>query len=198
MTSLPQLRSLVPQQLQAIAPRQLQLAGAGSIALLCTALLVYLVLPQWKAVSSTDTSLTLLRASVENGSNLNDKLDTLRGEVEELERTLNGDASNLPAKQMEAFVIGRLQTISWRHDVILVGVTPRDGTPLNQFRELIFDVELQAGYFDFFEWLRDINDELGFVVVKRFEMSPANRRAAETNAGLQVKLTMAAYRNRDR
>ncbi len=198
MSSLQQLRSIAPRQLQELAPRQLQLAGTGGIALLLVALLVYLVLPQWRAASSADASLTLLRANVEDGSSLDAKLTTLRAGVDELERTLKGDASNLPDKQMEAFVIGRLQTISWRHDVILVGVQPREGTPLNQFTELIFDVELQAGYFDFFEWLRDINDELGFVVVKRFEMSPTNQRASENESGLQVKLTMAAYRNRDR
>ncbi len=197
MTSVPQLRSIAPKQLQALAPRQLQLAGAGCIALLFVALAVYLVLPQWRVASSADASLQLLRSSVQDGANLDDKLNTLHVEVDQLERTLNGDASNLPAKQMEAFVIGRLQTISWRNDVILVSVTPRDGTPLNQFRELIFDVELQAGYFDFFDWLRDINDELGFVVVKRFEMSPANRRTGDNDSGLQVKLTMAAYRKRD-
>ena len=192
-----QLPIKLSTQLQAMEPRQLQLAGMGCVGLLMTALLVYLVLPQWRAYQAVETSLVLLRQGAKEGETLESQLDALRTEVNGLERTLNGDASNLPVKQMEGFVIGRLQTISWRNDMILVSVQPREGTPLNQFRELVFDVELNGSYFDFFEWLQDIGEELGFVVIKQFEMSEANRSLADGESPLKVKLTMAAYRNQD-
>ena len=92
-------------------------------------------------------------------------------------------------------MIGRLQTISWRQDMILVGVQPREGTPINEFRELVFDVELEGSYLDFFDWLTNIDEELGFVVVKRFEISPASRTSDDGTPRLRIKLTMAAYRN---
>lgn len=190
-----QLPMKLPTQLQSLEPRQMQLAGAGVVALLLAVLLMYLVLPQWRAYQSVGTSLQLLRQGADEGATLDSQLATMRTEVEGLERTLNGDASNLPAKQMEAFVIGRLQTISWRNDVVLVSVKPREGTPLNQFRELIFDVELEGDYFDFFDWLRNIGEELGFVVVKRFEISSSSRSATDEEAPLKVVLTMAAYRS---
>ena len=54
-----QLPMKLPAQLQSLEPRQVQLAGAGVVALLLAALLMYLVLPQWRAYQATDTSLTL-------------------------------------------------------------------------------------------------------------------------------------------
>ena len=183
------------KSLQTLDPRQLRLAGIGLLALLLAAMLMYLVLPQWRSYQATTASLTLLRQGAADGATLEAQLDTLRTEVASLERTLNGDASSLPAKQMEAFVIGRLQTISWRNDMILVSVQPSDGTPLNEFRELIFDVEIRGGYFDFFDWLQNIDEELGFVVVKRFEMIGENRSPDSDSPALKIKLTMAAYRN---
>jgi Tfp pilus assembly protein PilO len=177
-----------------LEPRQMQLLGYGVLALLFAVLAVYVVLPVAKEFRSTGSSLALLRAGASDGVSLEAQLSKLRADVASLEKTLNGDASNLPAKQMEAFVIGRLQTISWQNDVVLASVQPREGTPINQFRELIFDVELEGDYFDFFEWLRDIDKELGFVVVKRFQIARSNRSGAN-QAPLEVDLTMAAYRS---
>lgn len=181
-------------RIDTLEPRQIQLIGYGGLALLVAVLLVYVVLPELKDYRSTGSSLRLLQSGVSDGGSLDKQLDRLRSDVAYLEKTLNGDASNLPAKQMEAFVIGRLQTISWRNNVVLVSVQPREGTPINQFRELIFDVELQGDYFDFFQWLRDIDEELGFVVVKRFQIKTSNRSGAEQEP-LEVDLTMAAYRS---
>lgn len=183
------------KSLQTLDPRQLRLAGIGLLGLLLAAMLMYLVLPQWRSYQATTASLTLLRQGAADGASLEAQLDTLRTDVASLERTLNGDASSLPAKQMEAFVIGRLQTISWRNEMILASVQPSEGTPLNEFRELIFDVELRGSYFDFFDWLQNIDEELGFVVVKRFEMIGDNRSPDSDSPALKIKMTMAAYRN---
>jgi hypothetical protein len=192
-----QLPMTLPTQLASLEPRQLRLAGVGVVGLLLTALVMYLVLPQWRAYQVTAQSLNLLRQGGDAGDSLDAQLAALRTEVSGLEHTLHGDASNLPAKQMEGFVIGRLQTISWRNDVILVSVQPREGAPLNQFRELVFDVELRSSYFNFYDWLQDIGEELGFVVIKQFEMSESNRSNPAEDLPLKVKLTMAAYRNED-
>ena len=182
-------------RVQTLEPAQLQLISYGGLGLLLVTLLTYVVLPEWRAYQSTGSSLQLLRANVTEGASLETQLDAMRAEVERMERTLNGDASNLPAKQMEAFVIGRLQTISWRNDVTLVSVKPREGTPLNQFRELVFDVKLEGSYFDLFDWLNNIGKELGFVVVKRFDIKSSNASANGDQPPLRVDLTMAAYRS---
>jgi len=117
----------------------------------------------------------------------------LRTDVGVLERDLHGDMANLPPKQMEAYIIGRLQGISWRNDVQFIGVQPADGGLSEQFSELLFNVELQGQYFDVFAWLESVREELGFVVIKQFEMTPVNQSGAEAPE-LQVNLTMASYR----
>jgi Tfp pilus assembly protein PilO len=185
-------------QLQSLDQRQTQMIGYGCMALIVAALVMYLVLPQWRAYRAADASLDLLRVNVAQGDSLDMQLDAMRAEVDDMAQTLNGDAANLPAKQMEAFVIGRLQTISWRNNMTLVSVQPHEGQPVNQFRELVFDVELSGGYFTFFDWLHDIGTELGFVVVKRFDMaSDGSSQNSSGKAGLRVNLTVAAYRSQD-
>jgi len=178
-----------------LEPRQLSLVSYSVLGLVAAALFSYVIVPQWRAYQAATTSLQLLQTSAADGSSLVSQLDTLHRDVNILERTLNGDASNLPVRKMEAFVIGRLQTISWSNDMELIGVQPRQGVPLNQFSELIFDVELEGGYFDFFEWLKAIGEELGFVVVKRFEMASVNETTDSGEPRLKVKLTIASYRN---
>ena len=177
-----------------LEPRQIKMIGFGGLVLLVAALLMYMILPEWKSYRTNQSSLGVLRASAIQGDSLEGQLTALRTTVEDLEHTLNGDASNLPVKQMEAFVIGRLQTISWRNDIKLTSIQPRDGTPINQFRELIFDVELQGSYFEFVEWLQDVGEELGFVVVKQFQMV-SDVGVSQADSGLKIKLTVAAYRN---
>ena len=185
-------------QLDSLDNRQVQMISFGCMGLIVAALVVYLILPQWRAYRAADASLGLLKTSVAQGDSLESQLTALRVEVNDMAQTLNGDAANLPIKQMEAFVIGRLQTISWSNNMTLVSVQPREGQPVNQFRELVFDVELSGDYFKFFDWLNAIAAELGFVVVKRFDMATDNAAARNGEpGGLRVKLTMAAYRSQD-
>ena len=179
--------------LKRLTHKQLSMIGGGVLALVAIALLTYAVLPQFKAFRAAHASFSLLEATTENGSGLDAQLTTLRTDVEVLERDLHGDMANLPLKQMEAYIIGRLQGISWRNDVQFIGVQPADGALSEQFSELLFNVELQGQYFDVFAWLESVREELGFVVIKQFEMTPVNQ-SGEEQPELQVNLTMASYR----
>ena len=116
----------------------------------------------------------------------------MREEVRTLEQRLHGDLAGLPVKEVEAYVVGRLQAISWRNRVDLVGVEPGDGEDIETFREVLFRVRLNGDYFDLYSWLRDLGRELGFIVIKQYEMSPINQN--EQNPRLEAVLTIAAYR----
>ena len=70
---------------------------------------------------------------------------------------------------------------------------PREGAVTDQFHELLFELELRGDYFDFFQWIKDVSTDLGFIVVKQFEMSLQSSIDQESN--LRVRLTMASYRN---
>ncbi|MGI9258458.1 MAG: hypothetical protein ACR2QQ_06470 [Gammaproteobacteria bacterium] len=173
--------------------RQLTVIGGGLLLLLVVVLLLYVVQPQVKGFLGARSSLTLLTERTENGVGLDEQLGDLRTEVDVLERELHGDMANLPMKQMEAFIIGRLQGISWRNDVRLIGVEPTDGGLAGEFSELLFNVELHGRYLDMFAWLESTKDELGFVVIKQFEMTPVSEAGTE-EPELRVNLTMASYR----
>ena len=131
--------------------------------------------------------------TTENSAGLDAQLANLRTTVDVLERELHGDMANLPMKQMEAFIIGRLQSISWRNDIQLVGVAPSDGGLSGEFSELLFDVELHGRYLDMFAWLEGVRGDLGFVVIKQFEMAPMSQNDME-EPELRVNLTMASFR----
>ncbi len=180
-------------QLRQFEPRQLRLIGGAVLLLLFAAGVSYGLLPKWRAYQAAQTSLNVLENTVAGAGDLDSQLVALRGEVADIEKTLNGDASNRPLKQVESFVIGRLQLISWRNQMQLVGVEPRVGGEFEQFRELLFDVDLQGDYFDFFAWLQEIDEDLGFIVVKRFAISVADNTADEPR--LTIRLTLAAYRS---
>lgn len=173
--------------------RQLTMIGGGMLALLAVALLTYLVQPRFKEYRATRASFTLLEVTTGNSAGLDAQVTQLKDHVEVLERTFHGDMANLPLKQMEAFIIGRLQGISWGNDVQFVGVQPTDGGLSGPFRELLFNVELQGQYFDVFAWLEAVREQLGFVVIKQFEISPINQVGTD-EPELQVSLTMASYR----
>jgi hypothetical protein len=187
--------NVAAQQLQQFDPRQIRIIGGAVLLLLLAAGVSYGLLPKWRAYQTARSSLTVLESTVAGATDLESQLAALRDQVAGVERTLNGDASNRPLKQVESFVIERLQVISWRNEMQLVGVEPRIGGEFQQFRELLFDVELNGDYFDFFAWLKEIDEELGFIVVKRFATNVADNTAAEPR--LMIRLTLAAYRSAD-
>ena len=63
---------------------------------------------------------------------------------------------------------------------------------LQPFEEIVI-ARMHARYYDFFEWLQIVNDELGYIVVKKFEINP-NDRDAIKNPKLDLTLTLVSYR----
>ena len=166
----------------------LTLVGALLIAPVST----YVVWPEFKKFRAVSASRDTLVSTAANEGELNAELDGLRVDVQTLERRLHGDMANLPPKEVEAYIIGRLQAISWRNRVELVGVEPGNGDVIETFREMLFTVRLAGDYFDLYNWLRDLGEELGFVVIKRYQVSPIDR--SEAAPRLAAELTIATYR----
>ena len=172
--------------------RQAALLGGGAFLLLIAALVSYVVWPTIKLYRTEAAALRVLEQAVLQGQGVGAELTRVEAEVAALDRTLHGDTANLPEKQFEAFVVGRLQTISWRNNVELLSVEPGAGDTIQTFKESLFEVELSGDYFDLFAWLNDIGHELGFVIVKEWEMR-ADEDVA-TNPRLAARLTIASYR----
>lgn len=152
----------------------------------------YLVWPQYKNPRAVSASHSALTAAATAAGDLETQIERTRAEVRELERYLHGDLAGLPAKELTAYTVGRLQSISWQNRVELVGVEPMEGEDIESFHELLFRVRLTGDYFDLYNWLRDLSRELGFIVIKQYEMAPTS--LSDQNPRLRAELTIAAYR----
>jgi len=174
-------------------PRVVAIMIIGIVSLVLLSEFTYLLWPQVKSYRQLDASYTMLEQATSNNESLTSQLQRIEIEVNDLSHQLHGDMAQLPVKQMESFVIGRLQKVSWETDVELVSVQPGSGGQVQNFREQLFEVKLSAHYHDFFEWLQIINDELGYIVVKKFEIRPDDRDELE-NPRLSLVLTLVSYR----
>ena len=173
-------------------PRMVALLLIGMVSMVSLAEFTYLLWPQIKNYRELSASYNMLEQALGNNNSLTDQLRKIDAEVKNLSRQLHGDMAQLPVKQMESFVIGRLQKVSWSTDVELVSVQPGSGGQVQNFREQLFEVKLNANYHEFFEWLQIINDELGYIVVKKFEIKPIDRGFEDPK--LQLVLTLVSYR----
>jgi len=173
-------------------PRTLVIGMASVVLLLAAALFSYLLMPEFKAYRNSNNDRIVLERVAESGDALVKELPVLKEEVERLGRKLHGDMANLPDKQLESFIIGRLQGISWRNQVELVSVKPRKGQVVQIFREILFDVEITGDYFDLFTWLQSLAKELGFVVVKQYVIRPLD--SGKESPRLSANLTIVSYR----
>ena len=174
-------------------PRVVATLFVGVVLLVAMVEITYLLWPQFKEFRSLYSSHKILEQAVSSNDSLTQQLQHIDAEVQSLSRELHGDMARLPAKQMESFVIGRLQKVSWSTDVELISVQPGSGRQVQNFRESLFEVKLVARYHDFFEWLQIINDELGYIVVKKFEIRSNDNKTLE-NPKLNLVLTLVSYR----
>ena len=174
-------------------PRVVAMALIAIVLLVVVTEFTFLLWPQIKNYKNLYTSHGVLEQAIGNSDSLSSQVDRIKTDVQKLLRQLHGDMAQLPEKEMESFVIGRLQKVSWATDVELVSVQPGKGKQVQNLRESLFEVKLIAGYHDFFEWLQIVNDELGYIVVKKFEIRPADRKSLK-NPKLSLFLTLVSYR----
>jgi len=155
---------------------------------------VCLVGPDWREVARLRASRVMLAEVLNSGEDIPSELATARQSVARLENQIFGKNMNLPMKQLEAQIIGRLQEISSRNRVQLDGVRPGTRKRLRLFVESPIEVEVTGDYFDIARWLRELNSELGFIVVNEYEMQPVTRDASPL---VRMKMTMVSYRTEE-
>lgn len=107
--------------------RELRLALLGIGVILTAALAAGLLLPQVKSAIAAGREVAVLEEASQDGGELDRHLQERQASIEELRFRLYGDMANLPIRQVEAYIIGRLQRISWNNNVELVSVEPGTG-----------------------------------------------------------------------
>ena len=167
----------------------------ATILCIVTALITYVLWPGYESYRQSDDTLEVLTRIANAGEGLEQEIAELQANVDSLNHTLHGDMGNLSDSQLEAVVIGRMQSISWRNHIELTSIKPVPAREAHLYREVSFEVEIAGGYFDIFAWVEDITRELGFVVIKRFEIQPLQRKGDAPR--LRGSLTLASYQEAD-
>lgn len=175
--------------------RQLKLLAACAAVLLLAAAVSYGYWPKIQELRTLQESRDVMAQVTATQVSAESEIARMNDEVAALRHRLQGDMANLPVRQMEAFIIGRLQNISWRNDMTLVGVEPAIGESVEMYREVLFRVELSGDYFALLDWLADVSTELGFVVIKEYQLGVADNDPQDPV--LTTKLLIAAYRVMD-
>ena len=178
--------------LKQLEPRTAIMLMIAAVLLVATALGTYVIWPEVKEYRASLVTHNVLDQIARNGSTLEAQIAVLDKEVETLGHELHGDLARMPDNQMEAFIIGRLQGISWRNNIELQSVKPGKGNIVKVFEEVVFSVEITGDYFDIHAWLQDLGEELGFIVVQRFSIRPVGTDKAEPQ--LKADLTIVSYR----
>ena len=178
--------------LEKLGTREFRMLLLG-LGLVVTAIAVStLLLPGVKTYRAAAQAVAVLEDANANTVNLDQQLQERYASIEDLKFRLHGDMANLPLKQVESYVIGKLQKISWRNDVDLVSVKPATGQQVQIFSEVLFNIELIGEYDNIYRWLWDAKNELGFVVVKEYGMR--RRDSIDDNPRLMTTVSLASYR----
>ena len=178
--------------LQKMSLRELRLVLLGIGAVITSAIVVALIVPGAKAYVAANRQVDMLAGAAIDGTQLDLHLQEQHEQIDELRFRLHGDMANLPVQQVEAFIIGRLQRISWGNEVELVSVEPALGERVQIFQEMLFNVELVGQYNDLYHWLWDARSELGYIVIKEFSLERHDNEDDEPL--LRADLSLASYR----
>lgn len=178
--------------LKQLEPRVARMLMAAVLLLSAAALGSYAIWPLLKEARETASTLTLLERVNRQGRAIDQEILAAEQRVVGLERQLHGDMADKTDHELEAFVLGRMQGISWRNNVELQSVKPAKGGKVLDFEEVKFEVRVSGQYFDLYSWIQDLNAELGFVVVKKFHLRAAPGDAIEPQ--LTATFTVVSYR----
>lgn len=170
----------------------LRLTLVCTLVLLVAALVVRGLIPAYKQYSQLSHTQGMMEQVVNNETGVEGERSRIQAEISRLKTQVEGDLASLPAQQMEAHIVERLQSISWRNEVELGSLKPVQGAKNEQYNEMLFQVELAGSYFHLVDWLRDLAHELGFVVVKEHQLQL--QASTRIKPVVSAKLSLAAYR----
>ena len=178
--------------LKNVDPRTLLIAMGGVFLLIAAALVSYGLWPEFVQYRQSRQTLEGLEKTIQGSGSMPEETERVENEITQLDRNLHGDLGDLPASRIEAYLIGRLQEISWKNHIRLLGVRPGSGSTLSSLEEIPFDVEVSGDYFDLYTWTQDLAKELGFMAISHFNISPLN--SSDISPDLKASLTIVSYR----
>jgi len=178
--------------LRNVSPRLMILVMSGVFLLIVAMLLTYGLWPQIAEYRQSQSTIALLEDAVVNTDSMGGEIENIKKEISVLDKNLHSEMLDMPDRQMEAYIIGRLQEISWKNRIKLLGVRPGMASTVSSLEEIPFDVEVSGDYFDLYAWLRNLGSELGFLAIRQFNISPL--KSGDDETVLKASLTLVSYR----
>jgi len=175
--------------LNRLSPTSLYGTMAAVLVLTCLTAYLYGFKKPLQAYKLLKMDTKLLEAKVEGNSGMSLEVARIQDEIADLTKRLQGEAPTLSHSQMVAHVINRLDIISAKHSVQLLGVRPTAPGSSKYFEELPFTIEVSGNYFSLFDWLQDVEKDLGPMVVKKIDIDPAGGTQEQT-----MRLNLVSYR----
>ncbi len=175
--------------------RSLQMLAIGLCLVLVVVIATRGVVPQVKKWQSQQQSVRVLETVRSGQDDVQTQMAGLQAEIAAIRKNMRGDLPEMPLQQLESYIIGRFQVVSWSSDMDLLSVRPGINQNMKRFDEISFDVEISGSYPDLFRWLWALGHELGFVVVKNFQITPTSH--GETNPKLLARLNIVFYQPED-
>ena len=173
---------------QQVQPRMLMILLISSALMMTVASYLYVLKTPLKLLRESESTLVVLQNELQTGIPLQQQIAEQERVNQQLLVGLQGEGPLLPMNQMVVFVIGELDRIAERHHVNLASVTPGEPGKNFTFRVLSFEVEITGEYIKLFDWLKDVESELGPVVINEFEIEPVGQ-----SKEVKMSLTIANY-----
>lgn len=178
---------------QQVQPRMLVIMMLSIILMILVSSYLYVLKKPFQGFRQNKQTLVLLQNELQTGVPLQKQIESQQKLVEHLNLKLHGTGPKLTESKMVAYVIGKLDEIASRHQVILSSVKPQNSEILFTFKELPFRIEISGDYFNLYAWLKDVENDLRPIVIKQFDISPNNQ-----NKKRKMLLTLVAYQFQDK
>jgi len=161
-----------------------------------TGIALYMIKPQYLDFRNNRASYEMLHSQIDDQAQLQNAIDQERKRIRELQLQLHGEAGDMPVNEMESYLVGRLQALAWDAGIELVGVRPGSAKRIMEFEEISFEVEVAGEYRNLYNWLDNIGNALGFMLVTNYEIRLSGKNRSNTELSMQV--TIVFYRAADK
>ncbi|MEM7219662.1 MAG: type 4a pilus biogenesis protein PilO [Pseudomonadota bacterium] len=175
-----------------IDDRLLRLIGGCLLIVAIAAVTTRSVVPQYRQFAAANNNAAIIETLSTQHIDVSAEIDATRSDIDRQTRRIRGELAGLPAARLEAFVIGKLQTASWRHDLEMHSIEPNPGERTNRYQETLFRLELEGSYRSILDWMEDLARDAAFLVVQEVQLTADTSDAADPL--IRARLQLAAYR----
>ncbi len=181
--------SLVNYLQKNVQPQMLVFLLVSLLILTMAAGYLYVLKKPFADFRQSQQTLELLKNELQTELAFSAIIASTQQNINQLDKKLNGSSPLLPVNQLIAFVIGELDYIAKKHQIKLISVKPEAIENKLFFHELPFAIEISGSYLNLYEWLDDVEKNLGAIAINRFIINATN-----TSSERHMELTLVSYR----